>query len=190
MQSASDKHFKRNYETHLKYLRLKGLQPKTIEAYGRAIRRIGAYFDHRIDTLCEQQLTDYFTDLLASHSWSNVSHCPYEFLQAKGFEFIIAKEAALAKAAIAQLRWPLEPVPSRRQRTDCRSNAIDLRASLHGGAPGIELRRCSRRRRQPALVILCDISASISSYSHMFLHFVHATVRLMNRRIRFCLALD
>ena len=57
---------------HLQHLKLKGLQPKTIEAYSRAIRRIGDRFDHRIDNLCEQQLTDYFTELVASHSWSTV----------------------------------------------------------------------------------------------------------------------
>jgi integrase/recombinase XerD len=68
--SAAD--FKGQYDTHLKHLRLKGLQPKTIEAYARAIRRIGAYFDHHIDDLTESQLTDYFTDLLESHSWSTV----------------------------------------------------------------------------------------------------------------------
>jgi integrase/recombinase XerD len=72
MKSATAKEFKRNYDAHLKHLRLKGLQPKTIEAYARAIRRIGGYFDHRIDDLSEQQLTDYFNDLLASHSWSAV----------------------------------------------------------------------------------------------------------------------
>lgn len=72
MKSRSESEFKRNYETHLKHLRLKGLQPKTIEAYARAIRRIGAYFDYRIDDLSEPQLTEYFTDLLDTHSWSAV----------------------------------------------------------------------------------------------------------------------
>ncbi len=72
MESSSESTFKRNYQTHLKHLKLKGLQPKTIEAYARAIRRIGAYFDHRINDLSEQQLTDYFTDLLGTHSWSAV----------------------------------------------------------------------------------------------------------------------
>ena len=65
-------HFDRHYQTHLKHLKLKGLQPKTIEAYARAIRRIGDYFDHRIDELSAAQLTDYFTDLVASHSWTTV----------------------------------------------------------------------------------------------------------------------
>ena len=72
MTALSDSNFKRKYQTHLKHLRLKGLQPKTIEAYARAVRRIGAYFDYQIDDLSEQQLTDYFTDLLGTHSWSTV----------------------------------------------------------------------------------------------------------------------
>jgi site-specific recombinase XerD len=70
MKTPSDAHFKRQYDTHLKHLQLKGLRPKTIEAYARAIRRVGAYFDYQIDELSEAQLTDYFTDLLATHSWS------------------------------------------------------------------------------------------------------------------------
>ena len=60
------------YESHLKHLKLKGLQPKTIDAYARAIRRVGDYFDHQVEALTEAQLADYFTDLLASHSWSAV----------------------------------------------------------------------------------------------------------------------
>jgi len=72
MTAPTEANFKRLHETHLKHLRLKGLQPKTIEAYARAIRRIGKYFAYRIEDLTEQQLTDYFTDLLDSHSWSAV----------------------------------------------------------------------------------------------------------------------
>lgn len=72
MKPISEENFKLHYQSHLKHLTLKGLQPKTIEAYSRAIRRIGAYFDHQMDALSEQQLADYFTDLLSTHSWSAV----------------------------------------------------------------------------------------------------------------------
>jgi site-specific recombinase XerD len=72
MKASSEEKFNHLYQSHLKHLTLKGLQPKTIEAYARAIRRIGAYFDHRINALSEQQLLDYFTDLLSTHSWSAV----------------------------------------------------------------------------------------------------------------------
>jgi hypothetical protein len=46
-----------------KHLKLGGLQPKTVDAYARAIRRIGNYFDCRIDNLTSSQLLDYFTKL-------------------------------------------------------------------------------------------------------------------------------
>lgn len=72
MKPVSDTNFNHYYQSHLKHLKLKGLQPKTIEAYSRAIRRIGDYFDHQIDALTEEQLLDYFTDLLSTHSWSAV----------------------------------------------------------------------------------------------------------------------
>jgi site-specific recombinase XerD len=72
MKAPTEGKLKQQYETHLKHLRLKGLQPKTIEAYGRAIRRIGGYFDGQIEDLSEEQLVDYFTNLLDTHSWSAV----------------------------------------------------------------------------------------------------------------------
>jgi len=72
MKPNAAAHFDRQYQTHLKHLKLKGLQPKTIEAYARAIRRLGGYFAHQIDDLSEAQLTDYFSDLIKTHSWSAV----------------------------------------------------------------------------------------------------------------------
>jgi len=64
--------YTQDYEKHLHHLKLKGLQPKTIDAYSRSIRYIGKYFDYRIRNLSEQQLTDYFVDRLSTHSWSAV----------------------------------------------------------------------------------------------------------------------
>ena len=58
MTTNTAKHFDRQYQTHLKHLKLKGLQPKTIEAYSRAIRRIGKRFDQQIDDLTERQLSE------------------------------------------------------------------------------------------------------------------------------------
>ena len=66
MKTLTADHFERQYLTHLKHLKLKGLQPKTIEAYARAIRRIGERFDRQIDHLTEPQLTDYFSGVVAA----------------------------------------------------------------------------------------------------------------------------
>lgn len=73
--------FEQRYDSHLKHLSLKGLQPKTIDAYARAIRRLGTHFAHDIDHLTAEQLTDYFSALLKSHSWSAVK------LELYGYKF-------------------------------------------------------------------------------------------------------
>jgi integrase/recombinase XerD len=72
MEAPTDAIFQDNYQRLLQHLKLKGLQPKTIDAYSRAIRRIGERYDGRIDDLSEPQLTDYFTELVGSRSWSTV----------------------------------------------------------------------------------------------------------------------
>ena len=77
--SAFPEPFCSTYRSHLKHLKLKGLQPKTVDAYARTIRRMGDYFDHQIDNLSPAQLTDYFHDLVASHSWSAVKIDLYGF---------------------------------------------------------------------------------------------------------------
>lgn len=72
MSSPVEAKFQSAYQQHVQHLKLKGLRPKTIDAYARAVRRIGDHFAHQIDDLTEQQLLDYFTALMASHSWSAV----------------------------------------------------------------------------------------------------------------------
>lgn len=72
MTPSNNKHFNCLYSSHCKHLKLKGLQPKTIDAYSRAIRRIGEYFDYQLDSLSQDQLVDYFHSLLQRLSWSAV----------------------------------------------------------------------------------------------------------------------
>lgn len=84
MATTISEAFDRRYQSHLKHLKLKGLQPKTIDAYARGIRRMGEYFDHQIDALSEEQLTDYFSELLQTHSWSSVN------LDFHGYKFYVA----------------------------------------------------------------------------------------------------
>jgi len=72
MKTSNHPQFNRYYELHCKHLKLKGLQPKTIDAYSRALRRIGDYFDFQVDDLSQDQLLDYFHALLERLSWSAV----------------------------------------------------------------------------------------------------------------------
>lgn len=71
-QAQFPPHFLQQYESHLRHLELKGLQPKTIDAYARGVRRIGEYFSYQVDALGADDLAEYFTELKASHSWSGV----------------------------------------------------------------------------------------------------------------------
>jgi site-specific recombinase XerD len=72
MTPSIETKFNRYYAQHCKHLKLQGLQPKTIEAYSRAIRRIADYFDGHLDDLSQDQLLDYFHSLLGRLSWSAV----------------------------------------------------------------------------------------------------------------------
>lgn len=65
-------HFNQLYDKHVKHLHLQGLRPATIDGYSRGIRRLGEAFDYQIEALDEDQLLDYFSSLLQSHSMSTV----------------------------------------------------------------------------------------------------------------------
>lgn len=72
MKTPNNPQFNHYYEQHCKHLKLKGLQPKTIDAYTRALRRIGGHFDFQVDNLTQDQLLNYFHALLERLSWSAV----------------------------------------------------------------------------------------------------------------------
>ena len=72
MTPSIESKYNHYYSLHCKHLKLQGLQPKTIEAYSRAIRRIADYFDGHLDDLSQDQLLDYFHSLLDRLSWSAV----------------------------------------------------------------------------------------------------------------------
>ncbi len=100
-----------------------------------------------------------------------------EVLQEMDFEDMSADEIAQAKAAIQRMRLPLAAVVTRRFEPAARRRRVDmratLRAALRSGGATIPLRWRDRRTRPPPLVILCDISGSMSRYTRMFVHFMH-----------------
>jgi len=72
MNKSETARFNKLYESHLRLLKLQGKSQKTIDAYSRAVRRIGQHFDCCPDQLTPDQLETYFSDLVESHSWSTV----------------------------------------------------------------------------------------------------------------------
>jgi len=101
-----------------------------------------------------------------------------ERLRRLDFEQMSAEELLQARRMIARLSLPVPPLPSRRTALAARGQMPDWRATLRQSVRrGGEIRALSwkrRRTRWPALVALCDISGSMSSYSRMLLHFLHA----------------
>ncbi len=108
-----------------------------------------------------------------------------EILREMDFEKMSGEEVRRAKAVIASMRLPIMRLPTRRFYPDPSGRRIDmratLRASLRSGGHDIPLARRKRRRRHPPLVILCDISGSMSRYSRMLLHFMHAVTNDRDR---------
>ena len=101
-----------------------------------------------------------------------------EVLQKKDFAQMTNAEIARAKEAMKRLVMPLAEVRTRRLAPHPRGHLIDirrtLRASLKGGGDFIDLRFVGPKSKPPPLVALLDISGSMSQYSRIFLHFLHA----------------
>jgi uncharacterized protein with von Willebrand factor type A (vWA) domain len=101
-----------------------------------------------------------------------------EVLQHKDFAQMTTAEIAAAKAAMKRLVMPLSEVRTRRLKPHRRGHLIDirrtLRASMKGGGDFIDLRFIGPKTKPPPLVALLDISGSMSQYSRIFLHFLHA----------------
>ncbi len=72
MKSSEVKRFASLYERHLKLLKLQGKSKSTIDAYSRAVRRIKGHYDCCPDKLTKEQLENYFSELVETHSWSTV----------------------------------------------------------------------------------------------------------------------
>ena len=109
---------------------------------------------------------------------ATLTYSAMEVLQDMDFDSMSAEEVDEAKRVIAEMRLPIMEIPTRRFAAHPRGARIDMRATLRAGlrTSGAMMPLKYRRRvtRHPPLVVLCDISGSMSRYSRMFLHFVHA----------------
>ena len=101
-----------------------------------------------------------------------------EVLQRKDFAQMSAEEIAQAKAAISRMKLARDELRTRRFTPDPKGSRIDprrsFRQSLRAGGASIELAFRSTALRRPPIVAICDISGSMSDYTRVFLHFLHA----------------
>jgi len=101
-----------------------------------------------------------------------------ERLRSLDFEQMSTDEVARAKQILAQMKLPVQPMLSRRLMAARRGDRADWRRSFREAARrGGDIQtiaRAKRRHRWPNLVVICDISGSMSHYSRIVLHFLHA----------------
>jgi hypothetical protein len=108
-----------------------------------------------------------------------------EVLQRKDFSQMSAAEIAAAKDAIKRLVLPLEHVRTRRLAPHRHGHIVDvrrtMRASMKGGGAIIDLKYLGPKTKLPPIVALLDISGSMSQYTRLFLHFLHAVTDARKR---------
>ena len=101
-----------------------------------------------------------------------------EVLENKDFAQMSAAEIATAKDAIKHLVLGFDEVKTRRLAPNPHGHRIDmrrtLRSSMKAGGAIIDLKYRGRRTKKPPIVALLDISGSMSQYTRLFLHFLHA----------------
>jgi uncharacterized protein with von Willebrand factor type A (vWA) domain len=101
-----------------------------------------------------------------------------EVLQKKDFAQLTAAEIAEVTRAIDQMKLPQAELRTRRFKPDVRGQRLDMRRTLRGslrtGGDIIDIRRLGRIERPAPIVALLDISGSMSEYTRLFLHFLHA----------------
>ncbi|MBO9477757.1 VWA domain-containing protein [Shimia sp. R11_0] len=129
-------------------------------------------FDH---TVPEGQQEEQGTEIELDASMTMSSE---EKLRTLDFEQMSTEEIAQAKRMLSRLTLPVDPIASRRTQVAARGRQLDWRATLkhamrHGGNVS-NLKHKDRSERWPNLVVICDISGSMSQYSRMVLHFLHA----------------
>src|SRR5262249_32426580 len=108
-----------------------------------------------------------------------------ELLQKKDFAQMTAEEIAAARMAIKRMVLSLDEVKTRRLTPDRHGHIIDmrrtLRASMKAGGAFIDLRYLGLKTKLPPIVALLDISGSMSDYTRLFLHFLHAVTDARKR---------
>ena len=108
-----------------------------------------------------------------------------EVLERKDFAQMTAAEIATAKDAIKRMVLGFDNVMTRRFVPRARGRRVDLRrtlrASMKSGGALIDLKYRGPSTKTPPIVALLDISGSMSQYTRLFLHFLHAVTDARKR---------
>ncbi|WP_292287010.1 VWA domain-containing protein [Marivita sp.] len=153
---------------------IRGVQEEKSAASGEK-RAAQALLDDLVPDVPEAEQSEEGTEIEIK---STLTMSAEEKLRTLDFEQMSTAEVAAAKRMLARMSLPVKPIPSRRGTAAALGRQADYRRTLMKSMrQGGEIRTIARktpRPRWPNLVVLCDISGSMSQYSRMVLHFLHA----------------
>jgi hypothetical protein len=105
-------------------------------------------------------------------------YSPVEVLAGKDFSRFHADEMVEIARAVLVIAKKLATRESRRTKMATKSHIIDprrtVRRNMKYGGTILELARKKRKIRKPRLVLICDVSRSMDTYSRFLLQFIHA----------------
>jgi uncharacterized protein len=112
---------------------------------------------------------------IETHSQGSVT--PTEILQKKDFAQMSAEELRAAITALKQLKLPQDARKTRRFEASPKGKTPDMRRALRQ-MDSLTLPFKRPQIKPPPLVILLDISGSMSQYSRIMLHFAHSLMQI------------
>lgn len=106
------------------------------------------------------------------------SYSPAEVLSGKDFSSFDADQIAELRRLIAKIVPKLATKISRRKKPDLRSREIDLKRSvkrsIRTGGEVLRLFRRKRKIQKTQIILLCDVSGSMDSYSQFLIQFLYS----------------
>ena len=100
-----------------------------------------------------------------------------EVLRVKDFADFTPQEARHARQMLASLQWN-PGVRRTRRKERGRGPELDVRKTLQHnikfGGEILQLKSRRRKEKPRRLVVICDVSGSMESYTRMLLHFIHS----------------
>src|ERR1700730_2084778 len=112
-------------------------------------------------------------------------YSPVEVLAGRDFSTFVPDEMQDIARAILLVARRLATRESRRYRSTQRGHAVDLRRTMRRnikyGGTVIELAKKKRKIRKPKIVLICDVSRSMDTYSKFLLQFIYALQNTLGR---------
>src|ERR1700704_616982 len=112
-------------------------------------------------------------------------YSPVEVLAGRDFSSFVPDEMQDIARAILLVARRLATRESRRYRSTQRGHAIDLRRTMRRnikyGGTVVELAKKKRNIRKPKIVLICDVSRSMDTYSKFLLQFIYALQNTLGR---------